>query len=410
VRFVFADSIDQIDPGFNFESDEYSAGRQPQNDDVYAHEFFPVAPYDGILVSRAIVGDRGDKGKYTTAQSIRFRREGAARFLRYNAGGMLLGDCGAFSYVNLPAPPYETDEIVDYYGECGFTHAVSVDHVILGYGELFDEPGALVSNEWAERYNMTLRLAERFLVRCAAVEAPFMPIGVVQGWSPRTYAKAARQLAAFGYDYLALGGMAQLKIPQLHRVLREVRDAVPDVRLHVFGFAKVDHIEDFLPYRIESFDSTSPLLRSFKDGKRNYFHGDRWYTAIRIPHADDSLRFKNEILAGRKDQQTLRRLEQRALQSVRSCAQGQTSVKDAVREVAAYATEFRPHPAPPLDAYREALTDRPWDRCLCRVCKEIGVEVMLYRGSNRHRRRGYHNMWTFHRKLRSLREVPPRAV
>ncbi|GAI11815.1 unnamed protein product, partial [marine sediment metagenome] len=52
----FADCLDQIDPGFDFEKDEYSPDRRVQRDDVYPHEYFDAPPYDGILVSRAILG------------------------------------------------------------------------------------------------------------------------------------------------------------------------------------------------------------------------------------------------------------------------------------------------------------------------------------------------------------------
>ena len=84
MKFIFADSIDQIDPGFNFERDEFSPERRVQRDDVYPHEYFDTPPYDGMLVSRAIIGDRSSKGKYSTPQSMRFKREGARSFLRYN--------------------------------------------------------------------------------------------------------------------------------------------------------------------------------------------------------------------------------------------------------------------------------------------------------------------------------------
>src|SRR5688500_8115954 len=133
MRFFFADSQDYVDPRFDFERDEYHPDRQVQRDDLYAHEYFDPPPYDGILVSKAVVGDERRHGKYTTAQSIRFRRDGAAAFLRY--AGPIMGDCGAFSYIKEPEPPYEVPEIVEYYVDCGFTHAVSIDHVILAYQE-----------------------------------------------------------------------------------------------------------------------------------------------------------------------------------------------------------------------------------------------------------------------------------
>lgn len=44
-----------------------------------------------------------------------------------------------------------------------------------------------------------------------------------------------------------------------------------------------------------------------------------------------------------------------------------------------------------LSAYRELLTDRPWRNCDCAVCTDLGIEVGIFRGANRNKRRGYHN-------------------
>lgn len=82
MRFVFADSIDTIDPAYDFLADRNGIGRSIHRDDEYPHEFLEKAPYDGILVSRAIVGDALYPGKYSEAQMMRFRREGARTFLR----------------------------------------------------------------------------------------------------------------------------------------------------------------------------------------------------------------------------------------------------------------------------------------------------------------------------------------
>ena len=41
--------------------------------------------------------------------------------------------------------------------------------------------------------------------------------------------------------------------------------------IHLLGFAKADQIQDFTSFGITSFDSTSPLIRAFKDEKANYY-------------------------------------------------------------------------------------------------------------------------------------------
>ena len=36
-------------------------------------------------------------------------------------------------------------------------------------------------------------------------------------------------------------------------------------------------------------------------------------------------------------------------------------------------------------------------KCPCEVCKAAGVEVVIFRGNNRNRRRGFHNTYVFYR-------------
>jgi len=104
MKFFFPDSQDQIDPSFNFDTEERSVLRVRQRDDLYVHEALGEAVFDGLLVSKAIVdGVPGATGKYTLAQRHRLYRDGVRRFFRLdNAPGpslQTLGDCRAFTHV-----------------------------------------------------------------------------------------------------------------------------------------------------------------------------------------------------------------------------------------------------------------------------------------------------------------------
>lgn len=48
-----------------------------------------------------------------------------------------------------------------------------------------------------------------------------------------------------------------------------------------------------------------------------------------------------------------------------------------------------------LDGYRRTLEERPWERCDCPFCEEHGIQICIFRGNNRNRRRGFHNMYRF---------------
>jgi hypothetical protein len=52
--------------------------------------------------------------------------------------------------------------------------------------------------------------------------------------------------------------------------------------------------------------------------------------------------------------------------------------------------------------YRRTLNDRPWKACGCPICKDVSVEVILFRGSNRNKRRGIHNLAIYEKHLKAL--------
>ena len=54
MKFVFADSLDFIDPDYDFAADRSGAGRSVHRDDLYPHEFLDQAPYDGSSFREAL--------------------------------------------------------------------------------------------------------------------------------------------------------------------------------------------------------------------------------------------------------------------------------------------------------------------------------------------------------------------
>ena len=128
------------------------------------------------------------------------------------------------------------------------------------------------SEEARRRFDITLENAQKFLRSTKSLGNRFTPMGVIQGWSPDSMAVAAEKLQAMGYTYLALGGMAPLRSYSIHACLDAIREKIrPETRLHILGFAKADQIHEFVRHNITSFDTTSPLLRAFKDQKVKLF-------------------------------------------------------------------------------------------------------------------------------------------
>lgn len=422
MKFIFADSLDYVDPAFDFLADRSAAERQPYWDDAYPHEIMGYAPYDGVLVSRGIVGDHRVKGKYTGSQARRFSLVGARKFLRLDKPQFahldIFGDCGAFTYVSEEKPPYSAAEMVEFYDECGFTHGCSVDHIIFD----FDARLASLSGGSADaksRFDITLENADAFRREALAIDAGFTPLGVVQGWSPGSMAEAARRLVAMGYDYLALGGMVPLKSPEIKLCLEAIRDAVPwSTRIHILGFAKADDIDSFHSYDIASFDTTSPLIRAFKDAKQNYYLpgeglGLRYYTSIRVPQAIENPKLQRAVRRGTFRAEELVRLEAAALDSLRAYDQGGAGLEDTLHNVLVYSAalvEEKPYAdcsdSPALlklaGRYRTTLKEKPWKQCGCAICTAASVDVIIFRGSNRNKRRGIHNLAVYQDHIERL--------
>ena len=73
---------------------------------------------------------------------------------------------------------------------------------------------------------------------------------------------------------------------------------IPDqIQLHLFGFNRLAQLDDFKGLNISSFDSTSPLLKAFKDDLHNYYAWPHSYKAIRIPPVSGT-RLKQKIQGG----------------------------------------------------------------------------------------------------------------
>ena len=293
----------------------------------------------------------------------------------------------------------------------GFDYGVSVDHLIVPEFE----------DQRTRRYELTLRNADEFLTACRRRGCNFVPIGAVQGWDTLSYTEAVRAVTALGYDYIALGGLARSNTRRLREMLGSVMASVPDgVRVHVFGVARKSLLSLLLDLGVASVDSAAPLRQAWLSAKDNYYTPDRTYAAIRIPMVDEERARATTTLLRRSPLgpgalSTLREAESKALRVVRDYARGAARLNETL----AILMDFDKMLGDRKDGqtitrrgelYRETLRDKPWKRCPCPVCQELGVEVIIFRGNNRNRRRGFHNLFVQERHLRALSASPRRSA
>jgi len=404
MKFFFPDAHDLVDPSFDFRTERRTFAGSRQQAQLYAHEVLDTPPYDGVLLSKAMIDPHtaSKSVRYSFAQVQRLKRLGAREFLRLDRPGLkrrieTMGDCGAFSYVNEPKPPFGIDAVIEFYRDCKFDYGISLDHVILGYRE--DGAGVEIPKVWRERFAITQELAAEFLRRHRADQLPFVPLGAAQGWSPTSYRDAVAGLQKIGYDYIALGGMVPLKT---HEILASL-EAIKGVRhaktkLHLLGISRLENLEAFERLGVYSFDSTSPLKRAFMDDRDNYHTPDRTYTAVRIPQVDGNAQLKKLILAGEVDFAQARTLEVSCFEGVLAYDEGKLELETLLERLRAYEAVW--HGKKDDSArYRETLADKPWKSCSCAVCRKLGVHVVIFRGAERNRGRGFHNLHALRERL-----------
>jgi hypothetical protein len=392
MKFFLPDWDDRVDPGYDFSTDRHTLRRNVHRDDLYAHEVIQEAVYDGILVSRMSLGESGPKRQLID-------RIGMRAYLRLPADIRLLGDCGAFGYMRDPEPRFETAELVSYYSRLGFDFGVSMDHAIVPEFKEFRE----------QRYELSLRNAQEFLRWYKAGNHTFVPIGAIQGWSTESYVEAAQAVVEMGYDYIAIGGLARSRSTTILSIVKAVRDAIPnDTSIHTFGIARISLLPTFLEMGIASTDSASPMRQAWLSATDNYHTLDRNYIALRIPAADEE-RTVSDSLVARSDARLgeLRRAEKEALQAVYEYDKRELNLRSTLKALMMY-DKLLAHRRENQDSsererrYRDTLADRPWSRCKCSVCQELGIDVVIFRGNNRNKRRGFHNLYVLQKRLATI--------
>jgi hypothetical protein len=407
VKFFFPDSQDQVDPYFDMLAEEHRVHRIRQRDDVYAHEILKARPFDGLLLTKPIIDGRagGSGSHYTTGARQRLYRDGVREFFRLDpdhSDVLTMGDCGAFTYANEHDVPYKVDEVIDFYEGCGFDRGVAPDHIIFGFHREGTSPDPVTLREYRRRAKITRDNAQRFIERHSARRCSFEPMAAAHGWSAESYARSAKELVDMGYTRIAMGGMVPLRTPDILDSLRAVSSELGrKTELHLLGVTRVNEMNLFMEYGVTSFDSTSPFFQAFKDEDDNYHLRDETYMAIRVPQVDGNTAMKKEIAAGRIDQRRAMRLEAAALEQVRKYAARKAHLDEALTALLEYES-LLPRRVDRSKEYRRTLEDRPWETCECGICDVVGIEVVLFRGSERNKRRGFHNLSVFRERMDSL--------
>jgi len=407
MKYFLPDWEDRVHTHFNFEEDfSPSTSKNAYQESVYAHEIFAEPPYDGLLISLALYADKhlyfeNEKPLIRGFNDIR-------KYLRLDSASKplaVMGDCGAFSYVNHEVPPVTPKEVADLYHALKFDFGISPDHIILDSITVDGKPYTLSRKEKEARRKITLTNADEFLRYAKANAMRFTPLGVVQGYDETSYCDSLHKLLDMNYEYVAIGGLVRYSNRELQRivetVMHEIRTRQKDVKVHLLGVLRPALLERFKELGASSFDSSSFMRKAWLRSTMNYLGADdKWYAAIRVPQSFNPI-FKRAISAHQIHVEKLRQMEKAALRALSDYGRKRLSLNETLSAVMEY-DSFLERESENLKRlhlrYRETLESRIWEKCPCEVCQSLGIHVVIFRGTNRNKRRGMHNTWLFYQK------------
>jgi hypothetical protein len=410
LNYFIPDWEDYLDPDYDFLADRFSwdSGERKR---LYAHELFKNRPlYDGILISlgHIFMG----KGFVRNGLKPNIELAPTRKYLHLRRQHLVMGDCGAFSYRHKIVPPFTVEDVVRLYTTLGVDIGASVDHIPFGDVEENGQLRPLKPTEIEGRIKLTTDLAIKFLA-ISSKQAKFVPMGVIQARSSDEYASLACEYINAGYQYIALGGLVPRKDDEILAITETVFSKInqflpqsaPTIRVHLFGVLREGILARLKDLGVASFDSGSYLRKAWLRSDKNYLSSyGRWYSAIRVPYSSDPRFKKNALEKGISDKE-LQQLEKNCLEALRRYDKKLATVTDVRDTVLLYdGLLLRNSDTNDLrQKYEQTLKDTPWKRCNCPVCRTLGIEVIIFRGFNRNKRRGFHNTWVFYKRLKKLR-------
>jgi len=401
LKYFIPEWNDRVDLNYDFINDTHSPEHKhnPLKNDAYIWDIFGIdkVPIDGVLVSRITIEQ--NKRKYQLAVE-----KGIHKLLHLPQNFEIIGDCGAFGYIDDKVPRYDPIETLEYYSKLSFNYGVTVDHLVVRKHEkdkeyrmqITFENAVKAYNEWQQKYKDDFQL-----------------VMAVQGWDIQDYLDYYRKYVKLGATHFGFGGLARSPTPfivkLIDRLKKEIKNSqvIPEY-IHFFGlarfalFPKFKEIED-LGVNV-GFDSASYLRKAWLSAastQLNYLTLEgKGYSAIRIPFVEKKKLKTTNTLTGKVDINELKILEKECLIKLRLYDKGKEKLENVLSSLSKFnkalgLNQFL------IKYYKRTLEDKPWKSCDCPICQKIGIEVAIFRGNNRNRRRGFHNTYVFYSILKN---------
>ena len=353
---------------------------------------------DGILLSLAQQGaSKGPLKRLDGTESSALSPVPLRKHYALEDNQWLFGDCGAFSYVNEDEPTISVEQAVALYDLYGFDFGASVDHIPVKKINKNGSPVSLKKEVRQKRVDLTRDNAERFIEITKKRKAQFNPVGTIQALTPELYAESIHHYHDLGYRHLALGGLVPLSDGKIEEIVKAVIDAANKLEerpwIHLFGIFRPKLQDLFRKLKIDSFDSATYFRKAWLPANRNYLAKDgKWYVALRVPMTSDG-RTRKRLESSDVDMTELEQDEKEVLRQLCLYDKDEANIDEVLEAVLDYDQHLtRANKTPSMKAeYRRTLEDKPWRECECPFCQALGIHMLIFRGSNRNRRRGAHN-------------------
>lgn len=399
VTYFLPDWDDLLDENFDFETDTFSgASPKVRNDRHCSVLMQPKRMSDGILVSLAQhILSKGTLKRFSGTEEGSLAPKDLRKQFGLAENQSLFGDCGAFSYVNEDEPSISIEKAIALYDLHGFNFGASIDHIPVPIITKNGKKQTLSKAKRKDRVEITKSNAELFFTSAKKRNVGFIPVGTIQALTPSEYARNVKLYHDIGYRHLALGGLVPLPDNLIDEIVTNVMKVVEDLNprpwIHLFGIFRPKLQQRFRELRIDSFDSATYFRKAWLRSDQNYIDtSGKWYAAIRVPMTNDGRTRKRLENAGAEIDKL--QAQESAVMSL-LCRYSRYEV--AASEVLDAVIEYDERLSRSSDArsmrakYERTLLDRPWEKCDCPFCRDAGIHVLIFRGSNRNKRRGAHN-------------------
>lgn len=230
-----------------------------------------MSDYYGVIGNRDYIQYRGERRPFW--EFLDHQPDGWLTSLVYMREDLpqdkrMMFDCGAWSYRNEEQPKIGRDLVTPKWTFEQYTQkaqprdfGIAPDHMLI--------PGV----DLDARRTFNLESARGFLH--IAQDSGLVPMAVVHGMDLQERIQTAQHYVDMGYTALSLGGLAARASQKalILDVVAQIRQAVPDVWMHVLGLSSPDYTAAWHELGIQSFDGSSHFKQAFTAGAFYYESG-----------------------------------------------------------------------------------------------------------------------------------------